>query len=233
MRDAPLLPLRSQCWGGLTSLCCSYDAADALAGAYYVRIGSLDVNTYVFVVLATENRRIMIDWFGISEFGCCTGGGSQQHTSPVLASAHEPDSLAASFSTDSGAFRPAPQPPRKAATPPKAPAGSASAQLMSHQAEQRLVAQLQQSESPFDTLRIDAHAHADANAGADAGASVAAESHSSIHTLLQKWFREQRRFDQNAELRKQCGLLSWQLQALKQHLLGTQQEQKQRAKSQK
>ena len=39
-----------------------------------------------------------------------------------------------------------------------------------------------------------------------------------VSGLLQRWFREQRRFEENVELRQQHNVLTWQLQQLRQHL---------------
>lgn len=39
-----------------------------------------------------------------------------------------------------------------------------------------------------------------------------------VSGLLQRWFREQRRFEENVELRQQHNVLAWQLQQLRRHL---------------
>lgn len=86
------------------------------------------------------------------------------------------------------------------------------------------MAHLQQSASALD------NADTNADLAADAGDASAAVDQEDISGLLQSWFREQRQFEQNVELRKQCGLLAWQLQQLKQHLSEKQHKQTQQWK---
>ena len=55
---------------------------------------------------------------------------------------------------------------------------------------------------------------------------LAAVDQDGVSGVLQQWFKEQRDFDENARLRKQHGVLVWQLQQLRQHLAESQQKQK-------
>ena len=57
-------------------------------------------------------------------------------------------------------------------------------------------------------------------------ASTAAVDQDGVSGVLQQWFKEQRNFDENARLRKQHGVVVWQLQQLRQHLAESQQKQK-------
>ena len=47
---------------------------------------------------------------------------------------------------------------------------------------------------------------------------LAAVGQDPVSSLLQRWFKEQRRFEENVELRQQHNVLTWQLQQLRQHL---------------
>lgn len=145
--------------------------------------------------------------------GLHTGGG-HQNSSGVLATAHEPDSLAASFSTCTGAFKPAPRPPVKTATPCKASQPLALTRE-THKAEEHFVAQLRDSDDMYSQPQTD---NGELGELQDVG-------NDSLSRLIQSWFKEQRHFSDNVQLRKQHSLLSWQLQKLRKHL-GERQHQK-------
>ena len=126
------------------------------------------------------------------------GGGSGGHS--VLASAMEPATLAHTYITDRGTFKPAPQPPRKAPTAPKNPKLPDFALLPDEEAETEIAQSLAQR-----------------GYGIPEGDQEMA-SDEEVGTLLQQWFREQKHFQENIALRRQHVHLSRQIALLQKHL---------------
>ncbi len=130
----------------------------------------------------------------------------------------EPSSLAHTYITDHGSFKPAPQPPRKAPTAPKNPKMPAFA-LLSRDEEE---AQLQES----------VYAQPDVGVAGDEGSrgqSAEGVSEEDVHDVLRQWFREQKQFQENVTLRRQHAHLLRQLAKLRQHVS---EKQKQHASNQ-
>ena len=126
------------------------------------------------------------------------GGASGGHS--VLASAMEPATLAHTYITDRGTFKPAPQPPRKAPTAPKNPKLPDFALLSGEEAEAEIAQSLAQ--------------HGHGTLEGDQGMA----SDEEVGTLLQQWFREQKHFRENVALRRQHVRLSRQIALLQKHL---------------
>ena len=148
--------------------------------------------------------------------GSGNGGGHS-----VLASAMDPSTLAHTYITDQGNFKPAPQPPRKAPTAPKHPKLPAFALLTSAEEEK-------QFERSLSTRQ-------DAVMG-DAGASseeddVHAMGEEEVPRVLQQWFREQKHFQENLSLRRQRAHVMRQLAKLQQHLMEKQSQQASKQKA--
>ena len=128
----------------------------------------------------------------------------------MLASAMEPATLAHTYITDRGTFKPAPQPPRKTPTAPKNPKLPEFALLGEEEAE----AQLAQSLAGHGCAAVDGEqCH-----GQDGTGMITDEE---VETVLQQWFREQKHFQDNAALRRQHVRLSRQIAQLQNHLAGT------------
>ena len=133
------------------------------------------------------------------------GGGAGSHS--ALASAMEPATLAHTYITDKGTFKPAPQPPRKAPTAPKHPKLPDFAQLSEQQAEAELVQSLDRHACAAEAVQ----------SSGQVGAEVTDEE---VGTVLQQWFREQKRFQQNVALRQQHARLQRMVAQLQKHLSG-------------
>ena len=127
------------------------------------------------------------------------GGGSHS----VLASAKEPATLAHSYITDRGSFKPAPQPPRKAPTAPKNPVPAPFTQLGEEEVETEI-------RSSFDRYGYGDVAHEECSSQSTAEAEHDAE----VQNVLQQWFKEQKHFQQNVALRRQHAHLSRQIAQL-------------------
>lgn len=136
------------------------------------------------------------------------GGGGGGHS--VLASAMEPATLAHTYITDRGAFKPAPQPPRKTPTPPKNPKLPEFARLAEDEAE----AQLLQSLAGYGCSTM-------AGNQSDRQTGSGALSDEEVAIVMQQWFQEQKRFQQNVALRRQHVQLSRQIAHLQKHLAET------------
>lgn len=136
------------------------------------------------------------------------GGGSGGHS--VLASAMEPATLAHTYITGRGTFKPAPQPPRKTPTAPKNPKLPDFACLTEWEAE----AQLLQTLAGYGCNVIEGEQSEREN-----GSGVVTDEE--VGMVLQQWFKEQKRFQENVALRRQHKRLSKQLAQLRKHLAGT------------
>lgn len=136
------------------------------------------------------------------------GGGGGGHS--VLASAMEPATLAHTYITDKGAFKPAPQPPRKTPTAPKNP----KLPDFAHLAEDEAEAQLLQSLTGHGCSTM-------AGDQSDRQTSSGALSDQEVGVVMQQWFKEQKRFQQNVALRRQHVQVSRQIAQLHQHLAAT------------
>ncbi len=142
--------------------------------------------------------------------GSGSGGGHS-----VLASAMDPSTLAHTYITDQGNFKPAPQPPRKAPTAPKHPKLPAFALLTSAEEEKQFERSL--STGP-DAVMGDAE-------GFSGGDDTHAMSEEEVQRVLQQWFREQKHFQENMTLRRQRAHVMRQMAKLQQHLLEKQSQQ--------
>ena len=129
------------------------------------------------------------------------GGASGGHS--VLASAMEPATLAHTYITDKGTFKPAPQPPRKAPTAPKNPKLPDFALLPNEEAEAEIAQSLAQH--GYTTLE-----------GEQGIQGMLSDEE--VGMLLQQWFREQKHFQENVTLRRQHVRLSRQIALLQKHL---------------
>ncbi|KAL0026860.1 hypothetical protein WJX77_007364 [Trebouxia sp. C0004] len=142
--------------------------------------------------------------------GSGSGGGHS-----VLASAMDPSTLAHTYITDQGNFKPAPQPPRKAPTAPKHPKLPAFALLTSAEQEK----QFERSPGTGQDAVM---------AGAE-GFFVEGDAHAmceeEVQRVLQQWFREQKHFKENMALRRQHAHVMRQMAKLQQHLLEKQSQQ--------
>ena len=146
----------------------------------------------------------MIVW--LNEIVLAGGGGAGGHS--VLASAMEPATLAHTYITDRGTFKPTPQPPRKAPTAPKHPKVPNFAQLGKDEAETQLVQSLRRHVSATEAVQSSRQTGAEAVTDEEVG------------TVLHQWFREQKRFQQNVALRQQHAHLQRMVAQLQKHLSG-------------
>ena len=142
------------------------------------------------------------------------GGGSGGGHS-VLASAMDPSTLAHTYITDQGNFKPAPQPPRKAPTAPKHPKLPAFALLTSAEEEKEF-------ERSLSTGQDSVMADAEGSSGEDDAHAMGEEE---VQRVLQQWFREQKHFQENMTLRRQRAHVMRQMAKLQQHLLEKQSPQ--------
>jgi hypothetical protein len=142
--------------------------------------------------------------------GSGTGGGHS-----VLASAMDPSTLAHTYITDHGNFKPAPQPPRKAPTAPKHPKLPSFALLTSAEEEQQFERSLGTGQ---DAVLADAGGSLGEN-----GAHAMGEKE--VQRVLQQWFREQKHFQENMTLRRQRAHVTRQMAKLQQHLMEKQSQQ--------
>lgn len=125
----------------------------------------------------------------------------------MLVSAMEPATLAHTYITDRGTFKPAPQPPRKAPTGPKNPKLPDFALLPDEEAE----AQIAQSLAQHGYVAVEGEQ-------SDGQAAEGMTSDEEVGTVLQQWFREQKHFQENMLLRRQHVRLSRQIALLQKHL---------------
>ena len=119
----------------------------------------------------------------------------------------EPASLAHTYITDRGTFKPAPQPPRKAPTAPKNPRLPDFALLPANEAEVELTQSLAQH--GYSTMD-------DEQCNEQDGTATSIDEE--LGTVLQEWFREQKHFQENVALRRQHVRLSRQIALLQKHL---------------
>jgi len=148
--------------------------------------------------------------------GSGTGGGHS-----VLASAMDPSTLAHTYITDQGNFKPAPQPPRKAPTAPKHPKLPAFALLTPAEEENQLEKSLSTGQ---DAVMADA-------GGSSGEGDAHAMGEEEVQRVLQQWFREQKHFQENLTLRQQRAHIMRQMAKLQQHLLGKQSQQASKQKA--
>lgn len=143
----------------------------------------------------------------IKAFADYFAGGGESGRHSVLASATEPATLAHTYITDRGTFKPAPQPPRKAPTAPKNPKLPDFALLPAKEAEAGIAQSLAQ------------HGHTTPQgeqcSEQDGTATITDEE---VRPVLQQWFREQKHFQENVALRQQHVHLSRQIVLLQKHL---------------
>lgn len=119
----------------------------------------------------------------------------------------EPATLAHTYITDRGTFKPAPQPPRKAPTGPKNPKLPDFALLPEEEAE----AQIAQSLAQHGYVALEGEQ-------SDGQTAEGMTSDEEVGTVLQQWFREQKHFQENLLLRRQHVRLSRQIALLQKHL---------------
>ena len=139
----------------------------------------------------------------------------------MLASAMDPSTLAHTYITDQGNFKPAPQPPRKAPTAPKHPRLPAFALLTSAEEEK-------QFEMGLSTGQDSVMADDEGSSGED---GVHAMGEEEVQRVLQQWFREQKHFQENMTLRRQRAHVMRQMAKLQQHLLEKQSQQASKQKA--
>lgn len=151
-----------------------------------------------------------------------TGSGSGSGHS-VLASAMDPSTLAHTYITDNGNFKPAPQPPRKAPTAPKHAKPPAFALLTAAEEEERLERDLHAGQEV-------SVAEGELPSGQSGRHAVGEEE--GVETVLRQWFKEQKHFQENVALRRQHAHLSRRLAKLQQHLLTKQKQQAAKSKKQ-
>ena len=142
--------------------------------------------------------------------GSGSGGGHS-----VLASAMDPSTLAHTYITDQGNFKPAPQPPRKAPTAPKHPKLPAFALLTSAEEEKEF-------ERCLSTGQDSVMADAEGSSGEEDAHAMGEEE---LQRVLQQWFREQKHFQENMTLRRQRAHVMRQMAKLQQHLMEKQSQQ--------
>ena len=136
--------------------------------------------------------------------GSGSGGGHS-----VLASAMDPSTLAHTYITDQGNFKPAPQPPRKAPTAPKHPKLPVFALLTTAGEEKQFERSLSTEQG---------HVMADAE-GFSRENDAHAMGEEEVQRVLQQWFKEQKHFQENMTLRRQRAHVMRQMAKLQQHLL--------------
>lgn len=139
----------------------------------------------------------------------------------MLASAMDPSTLAHTYITDQGNFKPAPQPPRKAPTAPKHPRLPAFALLTSAEEEKQFERKLSTGQ---DAVMVDA----EGSSGEDHAHAMDEEE---VQGVLQQWFREQKHFQENMTLRRQRAHVMRQMAKLQQHLLEKQSQQASKQKA--
>ncbi|KAA6426215.1 MAG: hypothetical protein FRX49_04067, partial [Trebouxia sp. A1-2] len=133
-------------------------------------------------------------------------GGGGGHS--VLASAMDPSTLAHTYITDQGNFKPAPQPPRKALTASKHPKLPAFALLTSAEEEKQFLTSLSTGQ---DAVMADAE-------GSLGEADEHAVGEEEVQRVLQQWFRKQKHFQENMMLRRQRAHIMRQMAKLQQHV---------------
>lgn len=133
----------------------------------------------------------------------------------MLASAMDPSTLAHTYITDNGNFKPAPQPPRKAPTAPKHAKLPDFALLTAPEEEECLERDLNDGQGV-------ASAEGEMASGQGGSQTMGEEG---VEAVLRQWFREQKHFQENATLRRQHAHLSRRLAKLQQHLLMKQKQQ--------
>ena len=143
-----------------------------------------------------------------------TGSGSGGGHS-VLASAMDPSTLAHTYITDNGNFKPAPQPPRKGPTAPKHAKLPAFALLTAAEEEECL-------ERDLDAVQGIAMAEAEVPSGQSGKHAMGDEG---VEAVLRQWFKEQKHFQENVFLRRRHAQLLRQLAALRHHLSEKQKQQ--------
>ena len=121
----------------------------------------------------------------------------------------EPATLAHTYITDRGTFKPAPQPPRKTPTAPKNPKLPDFARLAEDDAE----AQLSQSLAGYGCSALE-----DEQSDRQNGSGTLTDEE--VGLVLQQWFKEQKRFQENVSLRRQNVRLCRQIAQLQKHLTG-------------
>ena len=145
-----------------------------------------------------------------------TGSGSGGGHS-VLASAMDPSTLAHTYITDNGNFKPAPQPPRKAPTAPKHAKPPAFALLTAAEEEECLERDLaagqevSMAEGELPSWQ--------------SGKEAVGEEEGRVEAVMRQWFKEQKHFQENVALRRQHAHLLKRLAKLQQHLLTKQKQQ--------
>ena len=132
----------------------------------------------------------------------------------MLASAMDPSTLAHTYITDQGMFKPAPQPPRKAPTAPKHPRLPAFALLTAEDEEEQLVRSLQAGQD------IDMRAEEFRSQNAAHGLRE-----EDVDIALRQWFREQKHFQENITLRRQHARVLRQLSHIQRHMSEKKQQQ--------
>ena len=163
--------------------------------------GNLNAHACLHITSGDANRKPCCMPSKHSSAYFAGGGGSGGHS--VLASAMEPATLAHTYNTDRGTFKPAPQPPRKAPTALKNPKLPDFALLPDEEAEAEVAHSLSQ------------HGYSLLEGEQGAQGMMSDEE---VGTLLQEWFKEQKHFQENVTLRRQHVLLSRQIALLQKHL---------------